>query len=126
MFETEDVGSCLVQNLKWDPYAAPELFHLNKWEGRTNEFFSELFIRASYSRLRSFVHHIVGDVKFDTQEKMFVLMKLRGFIGLLNRKLTGPGPEISVHQSVTVVCNIFFWHTTMKLHALQFTGDYST
>ena len=82
-------------------------------------FFSKLFIRASCSRPRSFVHHIVGDVKFDTQEKMFVLMKLRGFIGLLNRNLTGPGPEISVHPSVTVICNIFF--LTYNYEAAWFT-----
>ena len=34
-------------------------------------FASELFIRASCSRLRSFVHHVVGDVKLDAQEKLF-------------------------------------------------------
>ena len=42
----------------------------NEKEEQIN-FVSELFIRASCSRLRSFVHHVVGDVKLDAQEKLF-------------------------------------------------------
>ena len=37
---------------------------------------------ASSNRLSSFVHHVVGDVKSDAQEKLFVLTKFSGFIGL--------------------------------------------
>ena len=36
---------------------------------------------ASFSRLRSFVHHVVGDAKLDAQEKLFVLTTFSGFIG---------------------------------------------
>ena len=70
---------------------------------------------TSSSRLSLFVHDVVGDVKFDAQK-----MKLSGFIGscrinilqyisgmeLLDKKLAGPGPEISVHPGVTMV--VFF------------------
>ena len=37
---------------------------------------------ASSNRLRSFVHHVVGDAKLEAQEKLFVLTKFSGFIGL--------------------------------------------
>ena len=43
---------------------------------------SELFIRASCTLLRSFVHHVVVDVNLDPQEKLFVLIIFSGFIGL--------------------------------------------
>ena len=73
------------------------------------DFVLELFIRASCSRLRSFVHLIVRDVKLDAQEKRFVLTTFSRFIGLcrvslicivlIDKKLTEPGPETSVHSS---------------------------
>ena len=37
---------------------------------------------ASSSRLSSFVHHVVVDVKLGPQEKLFVLTIFSGFIGL--------------------------------------------
>ena len=37
---------------------------------------------ASSSRLSSFVHHVVRDVKLDAQEKLFVLTTFSRFIGL--------------------------------------------
>ena len=87
---------------------------------------------ASSGRLSSFVHHVVVNVKLDPQEKLFVLTIFSGFIGLcrvsimqymelLDKKLTGPGPEMSVHPGVTfILCFSFFlWQKTMKLHALQ-------
>ena len=36
-------------------------------------FVSGLFAQASYGSFRSFVHHIVRDVKLDPQEILFVL-----------------------------------------------------
>ena len=36
---------------------------------------------ASSSRLSSFVHHVVRDVKLDAQEKLFVLTTFYGYIG---------------------------------------------
>ena len=84
-------------------------------------FESELFIRASCSRLRSFVHHVMRDVKLDAQEKLFVLTTFSRFIGLssvmqymelLDKKLTRTGPEILVHPGVTLLSFSFFfvWH----------------
>ena len=81
--------------------------------------FSRLSSLASSSRLSSFVHHVVRDVKFDAQEKLFVLTTFSRFIGLcrvsvmqymelLDKKLTGPGPEISVHPGVTHSAFFFF------------------
>ena len=43
---------------------------------------------------------------------------------LLDKKLTGPGPEISVHPGVTLFLPFFvtfFLTETVKLHALQET-----
>ena len=64
------------------------------------DFMLELFIRESWSRLRSFTHHVVRDVKLDAQEKRFVLMTFNRFIGLcrvslvcmvlMDKKLTQP------------------------------------
>ena len=103
-------------------------------------FVSELFTRASCSHLRSFVHHVVRDVKLNAQEKLFVLATFNSFIGLcrvslieymelLDKKLTGPGPDISVHLGVTLSFSFFYfiiffvwhisWPKTVKLHALQ-------
>ena len=95
---------------------------------------------ASSSRLSSFVHHVVRDVKFDAQEKLFVLTTFSRFIGLcrvsvmqymelLDKKLTGPGPEISVHPDVTLILHFFFFVTfflTENREAACFTGDCST
>ena len=96
---------------------------------------------ASSSRLSSFVHHVVRDVKFDAQEKLFVLTIFSRFIGLcrvsvmqymelLDKKLTGSGPEISVHPGVTLILPFFFFFVTFFLtenrEAACFTGDYST
>ena len=75
-------------------------------------FVSTLFIQPSCSRLRSFVHHVVVDVKSGPQEKLFVLTIFSDFTGLcrvsimqymklLDKKRTGPGLEISVHPGVT-------------------------
>ena len=83
MFETETVRPCLVQvgmSRLTLPVAAPLIyFLLTNGKGEQMNFLSELFIRASCSRLRSLLHHIVGDVKLGVQEKLFVLMKLSGF-----------------------------------------------
>ena len=46
-------------------------------------FASELFIRASFRRLRSFIHHVFGDVKLDAQEKLFVLTASAGLQGCI-------------------------------------------
>ena len=57
-------------------------------------------------------------IKLDAEEKLFVLTTFSRFIGLskvgvmqykelLNKKLTGPGPEISVHPSVTLFLSFF-------------------
>ena len=86
------------------------------------------------------VHHVIINVTLDTQEKLFVLTTFRRFIRVLqsqhnvvmerlDKKPTGPGPEISVHQGVTLflsffVCVTFFLKETRK--AAWFTGDYST
>ena len=45
-------------------------------------FVSTLFIQPSCSRLRSFVHHVVVDVKSGPQEKLFVLTIFSDFTGL--------------------------------------------
>ena len=48
---------------------------------------------------------------------------------LLDKKLTGPGPEISVHPGVTVFLSFLFFVTfflTENREAACFTGDYST
>ena len=45
-------------------------------------FVSESFIQSSCCRFRSIVHHVVGDVKLDTQEKLFMLTTFSGFIVL--------------------------------------------
>ena len=45
-------------------------FPLTNGKEEQINFVSELLIRASCSRLRSFVHHVVGDVKLDAQEKL--------------------------------------------------------
>ena len=97
---------------------------------------SQLVYWASSSRLSSFVHHVVRDVKFDAQEKLFVLTTFSRFIGLcrvsvmqymelLDKKLTGRGPEISVHPGVTLILPFFFvtffLTENRKLHALQET-----
>ena len=44
-------------------------------------FMSELFIWASCSRLRSFVHHVAADIKLDAQEKLFVLTTFSRLLG---------------------------------------------
>ena len=83
-------------------------------------FVSELSIRGSCSRVRSFVHLVVGDAELDAQEKLFVLTTFSGVIGLcrvsimqymelLDKKLTGPGPEISVYAGVTLFLSFFFF-----------------
>ena len=41
----------------------------------------ELFIPANCSHLRSFVHHVVRDIKVDDQ-KLFMLTRFSKFIGL--------------------------------------------
>ena len=95
---------------------------------------------AISSRLGSFVHHVVRDVKFDAQEKLFVLTTFSRFIGLcrvrvmeymelLDKKLAGPRPEMSVHPGVTLILSFFFFVTfflTENRETACFTGDYST
>ena len=92
---------------------------------------------ASSSRLSSFVHHVVRDVKFDAQGKRFLLTTFSRFIGLcrvsvmlcielLDKKLTVPGPEISVHPGVTLILPFFVtFFLTENREAACFTGDYS-
>ena len=48
----------------------------NKW------ILIEIVYWASTSRLSSFVHHVVRDVKLDAQEKLFVLTTFSRFIEL--------------------------------------------
>ena len=43
---------------------------------------------------------------------------------LLDKKLTGHGPETSVHPGVTLF--VFFFVTFFLTEAACFTGDYST
>ena len=96
---------------------------------------------ASSSRLRLAVHHVVRDIKLYAQEKLFVLMTFSRFIGLcrvsvmwymelLDKKLTGTGPEISVHLGVTLSFLFSFFIVTFFLTenrgAACFTGNYST
>ena len=46
---------------------------------------------------------------------------------LLDKKLTGPGPEISVHPGVTVFLSCFVtFFLTERHEAACFTGDYYT
>ena len=48
---------------------------------------------------------------------------------LLDKKLTGPGPEISVHPGVTLILSFLFFVTfflTENRETACFTGDYST
>ena len=47
---------------------------------------------------------------------------------LLDKKLTGPGPEISVHPGVTLFLSFFCvtFFLTENREAACFTGDYST
>ena len=52
------------------------------WNCLLGKFQPPQIVRASSSRLRSFVHHVVGDVKLDAQEKLFTLTTFSGFIGL--------------------------------------------
>ena len=84
-------------------------------------FVSELFTWASCSHLRSFVHYLVRDAKLNAQEKLFVLATFNSFIGLfrvslieymelLDKKLTGPGPDISVHLGVTLSFFFLFYY----------------
>ena len=48
----------------------------NKW------ILIEIVYWASTSRLSSFVHHVVRDIKLDAQEKLFVLATFSRFVGL--------------------------------------------
>ena len=94
----------------------------------------ELFI-GQVPAVSARVHHVVRYVKLDAQEKLFVLTTFIRFIGLcrvsvmqymelLDKKLTGPGPGISVHPGVTLFlsfCCDIFSQKTVKLHALQET-----
>ena len=81
-------------------------------------FVLELIIRASCSRLRLFVDHVVGDMKLDAQEKLSVLTTFSGFIGLcrvsimyymelLDKKLAEP--EISIHLGTTLFLLFVFF-----------------
>ena len=92
---------------------------------------------ASSSRLSLFDHHVVGNVKLDVQEKLFVLTTFSGlirlcrvsimqYIELLDKKLTGRGPEISVHPVSLSFC-LFLWtfFLTENREFACFTGDYS-
>ena len=95
---------------------------------------------ASSSRLSSFVHHVVVDVKLGPLEKLFVLTIFNGFIGLcrvsimqymelLDKKLTGPGPEMSVHPGVIFILFFSFFVTfflTENHEAACFTEEHST
>ena len=108
-------------------------------------FALELFIRASCSRLRSLVQHVVVDVKLGPQEKLFVPAIFSGFIGLRrvsimqyielqDKKLTGSGPDISVHPGVSFFSFLFLpvlffcvtFFLTENREAACFTGEHST
>ena len=89
-------------------------------------FISELFIRVSCSRLRSFVHHVVVDVRFSLQEKLFVLTIFSGFIGLCRASIIAWSSTWNFwmknwfdlelrYQSIQVS----HWQKTVKLHALR-------
>ena len=63
--------------------------------------------------------YIVRDVKLNAQEKLLAVTRFSRFIGLcrvsvmyymelLDKKLTGPGPEISVYPGVTLFLSIFY------------------
>ena len=95
-------------------------------------FALELFIRASCSRLRSLVQHVVVDVKLGPQEKLFVPAIFSGFIGLRrvsimqymelqDKKLTGSGPDISVHPGVTFF--LFFSFSTCTIFLCDIFSD---
>ena len=43
-------------------------------KGEQMIYLSEPFIRASCSRLKLFVHHVVRNIKLEAQENLFVLM----------------------------------------------------
>ena len=45
-------------------------------------FLIEIVYWVSSSRLRSFVHQVLGDVKLGAQEQLFVLTTFSKFIGL--------------------------------------------
>ena len=71
----------------------PHLFTLDKREEKQMDFDWNYLLGkfqpsqlvwywASSSRLSSFVHHVVTDVKFDAQGELFVLTTLSKFIGL--------------------------------------------
>ena len=62
--------------------------------------------------------YIERDVKLNAQEKLLAVTTFSRFIGLcrisvmyymelLDKKLTGPGPEISVHPGVTLFLSFF-------------------
>ena len=81
---------------------------------RKNEWIlNEIVYLASSSHLSSFLHHVVGDVKLDVQEKLILLMTSKDFTALyrisilqhmelLDKKLVGLGPEISFHLVSTL------------------------
>ena len=58
------------------------VFLLDNGKEEQLNFMSELFIRASCSCLRLSVHHTVGDIKLDGQEKLFLLTLFSGCRGL--------------------------------------------
>ena len=81
----------------------------------------------------------IVDVKLGPQEKLFVLTIFSAFIGLcrvsimqymelVDKKLTGPGPEVSVYPGVTFFLSFFFvtFFLTENREAACFTGNYST
>ena len=88
------------------------------WNCLLGNFQLSQLIWASLSGLSLFAHHVVRDVKSDAQEKLFVLTKFSRFIGLcrvnvmqymelLDKKMTGPGPEILVHPGFTLFLSFF-------------------
>ena len=59
------------------------LIYIFLTRGRKNKWvLTGIVYWASSSHLNSFVHHVVRDVKWDVQEKLFVLTTLSRFIGL--------------------------------------------
>ena len=86
------------------------------------------------------MHHVVVDVKLGPLEKLFVLTIFNGFIGLcrvsimqymelLDKKLTGPGPEMSVHPGVIFILFFSFFVTfflTENHETACFTEEHST
>ena len=80
----------------------------------------------------------MGDAKLDAEEKLFVLttfsrftrlcrISIMYYMELLDKKLSGPGSEISVHPGVTLFLSFFVtFFLTDNHETARFKGEYST